>query len=126
MEIAGIRERSRLQNKNPDKGKWPILTCIALSTKNVLHYKHSCRFLYWQPSYLRLQGEACRKQDAWRKKQKYASFLWFRVFPLQLFPLQLLQDHRDGNIEASGVVVLSSFHQAVPGGLQIVVPVRNV
>jgi hypothetical protein len=33
MEIAGIRERSRLQNKNPDKRKWPILKCIALSTK---------------------------------------------------------------------------------------------
>jgi hypothetical protein len=33
MEIAGIRERSRLQNKNPNKRKWPILKCIALSTK---------------------------------------------------------------------------------------------
>jgi hypothetical protein len=32
-EIAGIRERSHLQNKNPDKKKWPILKCIALSTK---------------------------------------------------------------------------------------------
>jgi hypothetical protein len=33
MEIVSIRERSRLQNKNPDNGKWPILKCIALSTK---------------------------------------------------------------------------------------------
>jgi hypothetical protein len=32
-EIAGIRERSHLQYKDPDKGKWPILKCIALSTK---------------------------------------------------------------------------------------------
>jgi hypothetical protein len=33
MVIAGIRERSHLQNKNPDKRKWPILKCIALSMK---------------------------------------------------------------------------------------------
>jgi hypothetical protein len=33
METAGVRERSRLQNKNPDKRKWPILKCISLSTK---------------------------------------------------------------------------------------------
>jgi hypothetical protein len=34
METADVRERSRLQNKiNPDKGKWPILKCMALSTK---------------------------------------------------------------------------------------------
>jgi hypothetical protein len=33
METAGVRERSRLQSKNPDKRKWPILKCIALSMK---------------------------------------------------------------------------------------------
>jgi hypothetical protein len=33
IETAGVQERSRLQNKNPDKRKWPILKCIALSTK---------------------------------------------------------------------------------------------
>jgi hypothetical protein len=33
-EIAGIRERSRLQKqKLLRKGKWPILKCFALSTK---------------------------------------------------------------------------------------------
>jgi hypothetical protein len=32
METAGVRERSRLQNKNPDKRKWPIQKCISLST----------------------------------------------------------------------------------------------
>jgi hypothetical protein len=34
IEIAGVQERSRLQNKHPNKKeKWPILKCIALSTK---------------------------------------------------------------------------------------------
>jgi hypothetical protein len=70
---------------------------------------------------LRLQEKACRKQDAWRKKQKYASFLWFRAFPLQP-----LQDHRDGDVETSGVGVFCSFHQAVLGGLQVVVPVGHI
>jgi hypothetical protein len=32
-KITGIWERSHLQNKNPDKRKWLILKCIALSTK---------------------------------------------------------------------------------------------
>jgi hypothetical protein len=30
------------------------------------------------------------------------------------------------NVEASGIAVICSFHQAVPGGLQVVVPVRNI
>jgi hypothetical protein len=86
----------------------------------------SCRFFIWQPNHLRLQEGACGKQNAWRKKRKYASFLWFRVFPLQLFPLQLFQDHRDGNVEASEIAMTCSFHQAIPGSLQVVVPVRNI
>jgi hypothetical protein len=32
-EIAGIWERSRFRTKILKKGKWPILKCIALSTK---------------------------------------------------------------------------------------------
>jgi hypothetical protein len=40
--------------------------------------------------------------------------------------LQPLQDHRDGNEEASGIAVFYSFHEAVPGGLQVVVPVRHI
>jgi hypothetical protein len=124
-EIAGIREEAVFRTKVPMKGIWPILKCIALSTKyfyiaDVLagfSDKHRC---------LRVQKKACRKQGAWRKKRKYASFLWLRVFPLQFFPHQPLQDHRDSDIEASGVAVLSSFHQAVPGSFQVVVPVRKI
>jgi hypothetical protein len=47
-------------------------------------------------------------------------------FPLELFLLQPLQDHRDGDVEALGVGVFCSFHQAVPGGLQVVVPVKHI
>jgi hypothetical protein len=45
-EAAGVRERSRLQSKNPDERRWQILNCIALSTKNVLHYKPFLQVLY--------------------------------------------------------------------------------
>jgi hypothetical protein len=47
-------------------------------------------------------------------------------FPLHLFPLQLFQDHCNSNLEASGVAVTCSFHQAVLGSLQVVVSVRNI
>jgi hypothetical protein len=47
-------------------------------------------------------------------------------FPLQVFPIQLFQDHRDSNVEASGIAMTCSFHQAIRGSLQVVVPVRNI
>jgi hypothetical protein len=43
------------------------------------------------------------------KERKYASFI-FLVLLLQLLPLQLFQDHRDGNLEASGVAMTCSFY----------------
>jgi hypothetical protein len=48
-----------------------------------------------------------------------------RCFSLQLLPLQLFQDHRNSNLEASGVAMTCSFHQAVPRSLQVTVPVRE-
>jgi hypothetical protein len=45
---------------------------------------------------------------------------------LQLLPLQLFQDHRDGNLEALGMTMAHSFHQAIPGGFQVTVPVGNI
>jgi hypothetical protein len=60
METAGVRERSHLQSKNPDKRKWPILKCITLSTKNVLHYK---RFL--QVLYLATQPPKITRESLW-------------------------------------------------------------
>jgi hypothetical protein len=48
------------------------------------------------------------KQKAWRKKRKYASILFSLL--LQLLPLQLFQDHRDGSLEALGVTMARSLH----------------
>jgi hypothetical protein len=106
-----------------DDWRKEIVNCLENPSRKV---SRKLRFFIWQPSHLRLQEGACGKQKAWRKKRKYASFLWFRVFPFQLFPLQLFRDHRDGNIEASGIAVTCSFHQAIPGSLQVVVPIRNI
>jgi hypothetical protein len=64
------------------------------------------------------------KQKAWRKKRKYASILFSLL--LQLLPLQLFQDHRDGNLEASGMTMARSLHQAIPSGFQVTVPVGNI
>jgi hypothetical protein len=68
-----------------------------------------------------LQEAECLEEEA-----KVASFLWFSAFPLELFPFQPLQDHRDGDMETLGAGMFYSFHQAVPGGLQVVVPVRHI
>jgi hypothetical protein len=39
-------EKKAAFKENPDKRRWPILKCIALSTKNVLHYKRFSQVLY--------------------------------------------------------------------------------
>jgi hypothetical protein len=68
-----------------------------------------------------LQEAECLEEEA-----KVASFLHFNIFPLELFPLQPLQDHRDGDMETLGTGMFCNFHQAVPGGLQVVVPVGHI
>jgi hypothetical protein len=79
----------------------------------------SCRFTFNNPG---LQGGG--KKKAWRKKQKYASILFSLL--LQLLPLQLFQDHRDGNLEAVGMTMVCCLHQAVPSRFQVIVPVRDI
>jgi hypothetical protein len=68
-----------------------------------------------------LQEAECLEEEA-----KVASFLWFSAFPLELVPLQLLQDHCDGDTETLGAGMFCSFHQTVLGSLQVVVPVRHI
>jgi hypothetical protein len=70
------------------------------------------------------QGYKGGKQKAWRKKRKHASILFSLL--LQLLPLQLFQDHRDGNLEALGMTVARSLHQTVPSSFQVTVPVGNI
>jgi hypothetical protein len=112
------------EQKNPDKGDGQYWSVLSLAQKMIYVTNVSCRLFIWQPNHPRLQEGG--KQKAWRNKWKYASFLWLHVFPLQLFPLQLFQDHRNRNMEASGIAMTCSFHQAIPGSLQVVVPVRNI
>jgi hypothetical protein len=52
-----------------------------------------------------LQEAECLEEEA-----KVASFLWFSAFPLELVPLQPLQDHRDGDTETLGAGMFCSFH----------------
>jgi hypothetical protein len=53
-------EKKPPSEQNPDKRRWPILKCIALSTKNVLHYK---RFL--QVLYLATQPPKITREGLW-------------------------------------------------------------
>jgi hypothetical protein len=53
--------------------------------------------------------------------------VWFNLFLLlQLLPLQLFQDHRDGDLEAVGMTTVCRLHQAVPSRSQVVVLVRDI
>jgi hypothetical protein len=61
-----------------------------------------------------LQEAECLEEEA-----KVASFLWFSAF-------QPLQDHRDSDMETLGTGMFCSFHQAVPGVLQVFVPVGHI
>jgi hypothetical protein len=47
-------------------------------------------------------------------------------FSSSALPSSTVLDHRNNNIEASGIAMTCSFHQAIPGSLQVVVPVRNI
>jgi hypothetical protein len=47
-------------------------------------------------------------------------------FSSSALPSSLFQDRCNSNLEASGVAMTCSFHQAVPGSLQVVVSVRNI
>jgi hypothetical protein len=53
--------------------------------------------------------------DGWEaegleKEAKVCFIPLILCFPLQLLPLQLFQDHRDSNLEASKVAMTCSFH----------------
>jgi hypothetical protein len=119
-EIAGIREEAAFRTKFPTKGKWPILKCIALSTKV---FFASQTFL--QVLLLTMQLPKITKEGL-QEEAKVSSFLWLSAFPHELIPLQMLQDHRDGDAETLGAGVFCSFHQTVPDGLQVVVPVGHI
>jgi hypothetical protein len=74
----------------------------------------------------RIIEEGLQEAEGLEEEAKVSSFLWLSAFLLELIPLQMLQDHRDGDAETLGAGVFCSFHQTVTGGLQIVVPVGHI
>jgi hypothetical protein len=70
--------------------------------------------------------EGLQEAEGLQEEAKVSSFLWLSAFPLELVPLQLLQDHCDGDAETLGAGVFCSFHQTVQGGLQVIVPVGHI
>jgi hypothetical protein len=74
----------------------------------------------------KITKEGLQEAECLEEEVKVTSFLWFNAFPLELVPLQPLQDHRDGDAETLGAGMFCSFHQTVPGSLQVVVPVGHI
>jgi hypothetical protein len=125
-EIASIREEAAFRAKIPTKGKWPILKCIALSTKMFFASQKFLQVQLLTIQLLKITKEGLQEAEGLEEEAKVSSFLWLSAFPLELVPLQLLQDHHDGDAEILGAGVFCSFHQTVPGGLQVVVPVGHI
>jgi hypothetical protein len=125
-EIAGILEEAAFRIKIPTKGKWPIQKCIALSTKIFFASQTFFQVLLLTIQLLKITKEGLQEAEGLEEEPKVSSFLWLDTFPLELVLLQLLQDHRDGDAETLGAGVFCSFHQTVPGSLQVVVPVGHI
>jgi hypothetical protein len=125
-EIAGIREEATFRTKIPTKGKWPILKCIALSIRIFFASQTFLRVLLLTMQPPNITKEGLQEAEGLEEEAKVSSFLWLSAFPLELIPLQLLQDHRDGDAQTLGAGVFCSFYQTVPGGLQVVVPVGHI
>jgi hypothetical protein len=121
-EIQNSRHsgRSRLQNKKfQQKKKWPILKYVALST---IIFFASQTFL----QVLKITKEGLQEAEGLKEEAKVCSFLWLNAFLLKLVPLQSLQDYCDGDVESLRAGVFGSFHQTVPGGLQVVVSIGHI
>jgi hypothetical protein len=58
----------------------------------------------------KITKEGLQKAEGLQEEAKVSSFLWFSAFPLELIPLQVLQDHRDGDVETLAARVFCNFH----------------
>jgi hypothetical protein len=75
---------------------------------------------------LKITKEGMQEVECLEEEAKVSSLLWFSAFPLEIFPFQPLQNHSDGSVETLGAGVFCSFHQVVPGGIQVIVPVGHI
>jgi hypothetical protein len=60
------------------------------------------------------------------EKEVRVWFIHFSCFASSAPPSSTIQDHRNSNLEASGIAMTCSLHEAVPGSLQITVPVGDI
>jgi hypothetical protein len=124
-EIAGIWEEAAFRTKNSNKGKWPILKHIPLAQK-YFALQTFLQVLLLTTQLPKIAKEGMQEAEGLEEEAKVSSFLQLGAFPLELVPLQLLQDHCDGDAKTLGAGVVCSFHQTVPGSLQVAVPVGHI
>jgi hypothetical protein len=125
-EIAGIRKEASFRTKIPTKGKWPILKYVALSTKIFFAPQTFLQVLLLTMQLREITKGGLQEAEGLEEEAKVASFLWLSAFPLELVPLQPLQNHRDDDAEALGAGMFCSFHQTIPSSFQVVVLVRHI
>jgi hypothetical protein len=69
---------------------------IALSTKIYFASQTFLQVLLLTMQLLKITKEGLQEAEGLEEEAKVSSFLWLSAFLLELVPLQLLQDHRDG------------------------------
>jgi hypothetical protein len=74
----------------------------------------------------KITKEGLQEAEGLQEEAKVYSFLWLHAFLLEIIALQPLQDHCDGDVETLRAGMFCSFHQAVLGGLQVVIPIRHL
>jgi hypothetical protein len=58
----------------------------------------------------KITKEGLQEAEGLEEEEIVSSFFWFSVIPLELVPLQVLQDHRDGDAETLAARVFCNFH----------------
>jgi hypothetical protein len=86
-KIAGIWEEAAFRTEIPTKGKWPILKCIALSTKIFFASQTFLQVLLLTMQLPKITKEGLQEAEGLQEEVKVSSFLWLSAFPLELVPL---------------------------------------
>jgi hypothetical protein len=74
-EIVGIREEAAFRTKISTKGKWPILKCIALSTKIFFASQTFLQVLLLTIELLKITKEGLQEAEGLGGEAKVSSFL---------------------------------------------------
>jgi hypothetical protein len=74
-EIAGIREEAASRTKIPTKGKWPIIKCIALSTKIFFASQMFLQVLLLTMQLPKITKEGLQEAEGLEEEAKVSSFL---------------------------------------------------